>query len=301
MKRAAAAVGGLLLLLSAGAAAHHGPEEVVAELTTKLAKHPDDADLLSRRATEYRTLGMHAEAEADLRRVLGQQHRSAADTESLARVLWAQQKHDEALEMLGRAVDLAQPGRQRAAGFILQSEWELARGGMEAAMAACQAAFREDPKGMVDWYLLWGRIEERMGRPGDRIAGLKIGQEALGSVVLRNAWVDASLDAGEFVEVTPVIETELANSRLKSSWWIRRGRMHLGTGNRDAGSMDLRAAIAELNQRIHLERPDARLLVDRARARALLGQTHGARKDLALARTHGADPWELERLASIIP
>ena len=87
----------LWFLLVAGAMGHHGPEELVAELSAKLAKQPDNVELLSLRATEYRTLGMHAKAETDLRRVLAKNPQSVAETESLARVLWAQGKQDEAL------------------------------------------------------------------------------------------------------------------------------------------------------------------------------------------------------------
>ncbi|MFI2793287.1 tetratricopeptide repeat protein [Haloferula sp. A504] len=298
--RPLATIGGCLLLLAAEVAGHHGPEEVVAELTAQLEMDPENVELLSRRATEYRALGMHAQAEADLRLVLGKHPQSIADTESLARVLWARGKCPEAMDMIQRAVELAQPGRERAAGWILKSEWELEQGRTDAALAACRNAFQEDPEGMVDWYLLRSRIEERLGRPADRLAGLKAGHEALKSIVLRNAWVDAALDAGHLDEAAPVIETELAKSRLKSSWWIRRARLRLGAGDPDGGTQDLKAAVVELDRRIHLQRPDAKLLVDRAQARALLGDLDAARDDLALAREHGADPWEVGRLANRI-
>jgi tetratricopeptide (TPR) repeat protein len=256
--------------------------------------------LLSRRATEYRALGMHAKAEADLRRVLVKNPESVADTESLARVLWAQGKRDEALSFVKRAVAGATAGRERAAVLILRSEWELARGNPDEAMAACQEAFREDPQGMVDWYLLRSRIQERMGKFAERLAGLRAGHEQLGSVVLRNAWVDASLDAGMFANLAPVIEEELEKSRLKSSWLIRRGRLRLGMDAEEAAREDLKAAIMELDRRIHPERPDAKLLIDRGWARMLLGDVDAARRDLTLARKHGGDPWEIGRLTAAI-
>jgi tetratricopeptide (TPR) repeat protein len=269
-------------------------------LSAKLAKRPDDVELLSRRATEYRALGMDAKAEVDLRRVLVKDPESVADTESLARVLWAQGKPDEALTFVKRAVASATAGRERAAGLILQSEWELARGNSDEAMAACQKAFREDPHGMVDWYLLRSRIQEGMGRFAERVAGLRAGHQRLGSVVLRNAWVDASLDAGMFANIEPLIEEQLAKSRLKSSWLIRRGRLRVGMASEQAAHEDLKAAIVELDRRIHPERPDAALLIDRGWARVLLGDVRAARRDLALARKHGGDPWEIGRLAAEI-
>jgi tetratricopeptide (TPR) repeat protein len=290
----------LWLLLAAGAMGHHAPEEMVAELSAKLAKRPDDVQLLSRRATEYRALGMHAEAEKDLLRVVARKPESVVDIESLARVLWAQRRQDEALTLAKRAVSSATTGRERAAGLILQAEWELERGNLEAAMAGCQQAFQEDPDGMVDWYLLRSRIHERMGKHAERVVGLGAGYERMGSVVLRDAWVDAALDAAMFSKVAPVIDEELAKCRLKSSWLIRRGRLRSGMGSGDAAREDLNAAICELDRRIHPERPDAKLLIDRGLAWVLLGDREAAMRDLALARKHGADPWDIERLVDAI-
>jgi tetratricopeptide (TPR) repeat protein len=298
MKKTGAMV--VWLLLAAGVAGHHGPEEVIAELSAKLATRPDDLALLSRRATEYRALGMHSKAEADLRRVLARQPGSVAETESLARVLWAQGRAESALVMVQRAAGLAKPGRERAACLILEAGWQLERNRIDKAHAACREAFREDPVGMVDWYLLRGRVEEQRGTSRERVAGLKAGYEVLGSVVLRNAWVDASIDAGMFAAVTPVIESELGRARLKSSWLIRRGRVRLGTHAKEEGRSDLRAAIAELDRRIHPARPDAKLLVDRGWAKLWIGEAAAARADLVQARKHGGDPWETERLAGTL-
>jgi len=279
---------------------HHDPGEVIAGLSQQLVAHPDDVGLLSRRATEYRALGMHAKAEADLRRVLALEPGSAGDTESLARVLWAQGKSDEALAMAARAVNLATPGRERAAALILLAGWQMERERFDAAKTSCAEAFREDPMGMVDWYLLQARLQELVETPKARAAGLKDGWQALGSVVLRDAWVDASLDAGMHEEAAPLIETELREARLKSSWLIRRGRMRLQAGDDEQGWSDLKAAIAELNQRIHPLRPDGQLLIDRGRARCWLGESDAAAGDLAMARRHGGEPWEIDRLARLI-
>ena len=148
--------------------------------------------------------------------------------------------------------------------------------------------------------MIRGRLHERLRKGAARVAGLKRGHEASGSVVLRNAWVDASLDAGVYAEVLPVIEAELAKSRLKSSWLIRRGRMRLGMGAREAGIKDLRDAVTELDPRIHPERPDVSLLIDRGWARVLLGEKEAARRDLKLARKHAGDPWDVDRLGKSI-
>lgn len=284
----------------AGAMAHHGPEDVIAELTAQLARSGDDVVVLSRRATEYRALGKQAEAEADLRRVLVLNPDSARDAEALGRVMWAQGKREEALGWVGRAVDAAQAGRERAGSMILRAEWEMALGRDREAYATCTAAFREDPVGLVDWYLLRSRLQERLDLPVERVAGLRAGHAALGSVVLRNAWVDALLDARRCKQALPVIESALATARLKSSWLIRRGRARLGMGAVAAGRADLAAAITELNRRIHPERPDAELLLDRGWAHEMLGRKDAAGQDLRLARKHHGDPWGLERLAAAV-
>ena len=114
--------------------------------------------------------------------------------------------------------------------------------------------------------------------------------------MLYNAWVEALVDTGDYEQARPIIEEKVAAARLKSSWLLRRAKLHQATGDQQAASADLEAAIAELNQRINPQNPDITLLVDRGIAFCMLDDRSAAKKDLVAAKKAGADRWATARL-----
>ena len=120
---------------------------------------------------------------------------------------------------------------------------------------------------------------------------LAAGYATTHSIVLRNAWIDALLDAGEHGTAMPIIEKELKESRLKSSWLLRFARAKFATNQRIEARAALQSCLEELTVRIHPERPDISLIAQRGLARALLGKNDDARQDLEQALAAGADQW----------
>ncbi len=290
----ALATAAALALAAAGgraARAHHDVEATIALLTERIEAGEADADLYYRRATEYRVLRKPQLAEADLRQALAQRWDYTPAHRELARLLAGRGEAEAALASATRAVDNARGAGERAGAMVLMARLLSASGQKAAALEACDAAFAQLPAGDVDWHLLRTELLSELGRGGERPAALQAGFAATGSIVLRNAWVDALLDNGDTSGALPVIEEELASSRLKSSWLLRRGRAHLLEGDREAARGNLEACLEELAGRIHPARPDLTLLADRGLARALLGDTEAARADLARARAAGADRW----------
>jgi tetratricopeptide (TPR) repeat protein len=177
---------------------------------------------------------------------------------------------------------------QRAAVLAAKGDSSNALDDLNAAIAA-----RPD---QVDWYLQRSMLQSDLGQLHERVEDLRAGWRATDSAALRVSMIDAMIDAGQAREALDLIEPELKDARFTSSWLIRRARCRLQLDEPDAATEVLRAAIAEINPRIHVQRPDVSLIVDRGFAFALLGDIDRAKADLEIARKHQADHWLTERL-----
>ena len=281
----------LSALLVPLACAHHNTEQMIARFTERIEAGESDADLFYRRATEYRVLQMHAEAEADLRRALQENPDHIPARSELARLLSRRGENREALAAAQAAVERATSDSIRAAALVLVARLHAAEGRHEAALHACEAALAAKPRGEVEWYLLHAELLALVDREDERPGALKAGHRATGSIVLRNAWIDALLDIGQPDAVEKIIDRELSASRLKSSWLLRRARLRVLAGDDQGATADLEQCLEELNGRIHPARPDVTLVADRGLANALLGNPEAAAADLARARASGADGW----------
>lgn len=264
---------------------------MIARFTERIEAGESDGDLFYRRATEYRVLRMHAEAEADLRRALQQNPDHIAARSELARLLSRRGENQEALAAAEAAVAAATSDSSRAAALVLVARLHSAEARHEAALHACEAALAAHPRGEVEWYLLQSELLAQADRDDERPGALKAGHDTTGSIVLRNAWIDALLDVGQAGAVEEIIDQELAESRLKSSWLLRRARLRVLAGDERGAAADLQQCLDELAGRIHPARPDVTLIADRGLANALLGNPEAAAADLARARASGADGW----------
>ncbi|QDT14269.1 tetratricopeptide repeat protein [Alienimonas californiensis] len=275
--------------------AHDSPEHVIEDLTRLMERDGRSAPHLYRRACEYRLLGRLEQAAEDLHASIALDAAYFPAHLELGRVQLRENRLAPALETARRAERLVDSPAEEGRVQMLQSEILLASGQTEAALRACDAACRAAP-GEVDWRLQHSRLLGQLERHDERLAMLESAIEANPSVVLTIERVEAQLDAGLGTQALEEIERELANSRWRSSWLIRRARVHRQLDEPAAARRDLRTAVAEIDRRLHPERPDAMLLLDRAHAHVLLGRMDAAAADLEHARTAGADPWRLRRL-----
>ena len=115
-----------------------------------------------------------------------------------------------------------------------------------------------------------------------------MGIRETGAGVLEIERVEALIDAGQFREALPLIETELNDSRIKSSWLIRRARAQLGLGKKADAERDLQEALDEIATRLNPTTPDVPLLLDKALSLELLGQKREALRAYEEAREKGA-------------
>jgi tetratricopeptide (TPR) repeat protein len=297
-RHVAALLCGVLLIGISRTSAHHNTEEMIRQFTEQIAAKGDAAapELYYQRATEYRVLRELNKAQADLEKAIAIAPEFVEAHEDLGRILQQRGEHRLAIASLGRAIATSTTDREKATSLAVRAEILADAGKPKEALADCQAALETYRRGAVDWFLLRSDLQQQLGVKEARLEGLKAGHSRTKSAVLYNAWVEALIDAGDYELARPIIEEKLAAARLKSSWLLRRAKLHQATGEDAAAEADLLQAIEELNTRINPGRPDITLLVDRGIAWTMLDDRSAAKRDLALAKKSGADRWATARL-----
>ncbi len=270
------------------AAAHEGPEHEIEELTERMKINGETANLLAERAIEYRVLGKLAEATKDLERATVLDPKSIGLHRELGRVQFLGGKAGDALATVTRGLTLkTDEPADLAALRMLRAEILRSQNDDKKALEDCDAALRLHRLN-PEWYLLRSDLHRRLKLPKERLAGLDDGLKATGAGVLAIERVEALLDAAQFAAALPVIESELADSRIKSSWLIRRARARLGLGKKADAEDDLKAALKEIGTRLNPKTPDVPLLLDKALAHELLGEKKDAVRAYEAARDKGA-------------
>ena len=261
--------------------AHDSPEHTIHALTGRIEQQSSPI-LLVQRATEWQALNRLAEAKQDLKAALALDPQFVPAQLELCEVQLALGNFHPALAFSQECLaseTLTQ--RERAAFQFLRAQLFERAGSLEKALAAShQAMLLPDPP--VDWPLLRSQLQARLGQHQERIEQIHRAWQQNGSFALQTEWIEALLDGRRWAEALSVIEPQLTRSKWQSSWLIRRARAYLGQGQESAAKEDLRRAVAEINQRLDLTRPDLTLLADRARAHQLLGQSDLANRDLSL-------------------
>lgn len=286
----------LLLASSTPLDAHDGPEHDIEELTERMAKHGETADLLTQRAIEYQVLGKYAEAAKDLERAGHIEPQLLATQRELSRAYFALGKTNEALQTVSRALRTAVEQPERSSLLVVRAEILRARKDNMKALEDLNEAIRGYP-GNVDWHLARSQLQAILKLTKERLSSLEQGIKETGSGVLQTERVEALTADGQYSRALERIELELKASRWKSSWLIRRAKVCLATAKPEQAKSDLKAALAELERRINPVAPDPSLLIDRGMTHELLGNRDDARKDYELARTKGfTEEWVRERI-----
>jgi tetratricopeptide (TPR) repeat protein len=277
-----------LLCASLPLSAHEGPEHEIEELTERMKRNGETAELLTERAVEYRVLGKLPEATKDLELALTYAPDSVGAHCELARVFFLGGKASEALTTIARGLTVkTDDPSDYAALRMLRAEIFRSQNEHKKALEDCDTGLRLH-KANPEWYLLRSDVQRRLKMHQERIAGLEDGIRETGAGILEIERIEAQMDAGQWAAALKMIETELDDSRIKSSWLIRRARAFIGLGKRTEADADLKAAMEEISARIDLKNPDAPLLLDKALIYELLGEKKDALRAYEEARDKGA-------------
>lgn len=265
--------------------AHESPEHEIEALTARISAGGKTADLLARRAVEWRALGKLKEAADDLRDAIALSGGSVALFSDLARIEAARGQKAVALAAVDNARKLV-ADVDAGAIYMLRAEILQTQGELASALAECEKAFAHSAPA-PDWYLTRARLQSRNGKSQECVAGLQEGFEKTGSIVLEIEWIEALIDAGKFSAAVERIKPYLRRGRWKSGWLIRQARAQIGLGDEAGAKLALDRALAELEARIAASGPEMALIAERGLAHALLGHRAAARQDLALLKTQG--------------
>jgi tetratricopeptide (TPR) repeat protein len=280
------------------ALAHDGPEHEIEELTERIKVEGESADLLLQRAIEYNVLRKGAEAVKDLQRALDFDSRSAVLERELSRAYFSIGKTNEALETVTRGLKYAVEGPEKASLYLVRAGILRARKDYAKAFEDVDKAIREHPDS-AEAYLYRSQLQRLLDMKKERIKGLEEGIKETGSGLLEAEWIDALIDGGKADAALEKIETELRDSRLRSSWLIRRAKVYFAQKKDAEAKEDLKEAIEELNKRLRGSH-DPLLLADRGQANELLGKKDEAKKDYEQARDKGiSDEWVRRRIQAI--
>lgn len=279
---------------------HHDTKVLIENLTKRIDSGESTAENYYKRAIEYRVLGQIKEAEKDLKMALKRNANFTVARREMTRILSKKGNHKRAILCAEKVIINALTKREKSSAMILLAEVLSNAGEPSEAIKYSSSAFELNPNGKIEWYLLHARLLREIKRDDERPKILHTGYQTTGSIVLRNVWIDSLLECQQYETALPIIEKELLENRLKSSWKIRRAKAYIGTGKINAAMNDLRTCIKELNQRIHPRNPDMTLIADRGLAHALLGNMNTAKNDLAHLVQIGADKWVTASLEKAI-
>ena len=287
---------GILILASAALLrADAGHEVKVEELTAAIAAQPDVRDLYYTRATHYRELGQVKEMRADLEKCLSLEPGYLPAIRELARMEELAGQNEAAVRRMEEAIRQAVAAPTEASGFHLPGCYTLLGqlllkiGRNEDALRAVEQGLSLSPELSIDLVLLKSEVQRRLGRKEARVQELEQVMGKVKAYLIRLAWIEALIDAGDAARALPEIEREIASSRLVSSWLIRRARVYHFQGRKAEAAADLAAATEEIQRRLRPESPDPTLLCDMATIAALSGDAPGCARKLEEARARKAD------------
>jgi tetratricopeptide (TPR) repeat protein len=258
--------------------AHDSPEHEIEALSRSIATKGATAELLARRATEWRALGKYDNAANDLQQAMAIKSNSIPLVLEYASVELERGNvcHAETVARYGltRAVEA-----ERAPLLIMLAETAERRGAHELALKECEQAMSlGEPQ--LEWHLMRARLMCRLAKHTEAAAALKAAYEKTPNVVLEIEWIEAMIDAGQYKDALARITRYSGRGRWRSAWLIRQARAELGLNRTQAAERNLKAALSELEQRINPQKIDATLLADRAMAQLLRGKRDAVAADM---------------------
>jgi len=280
---------------------HDSPGTVIAKLTATMAHDGVSADLFFQRACEFRAIRYYKRAAYDLTQALALDNSMVAARLELARLQLQNMADDkqfkansplsgDPMETIAFLTSHADPAT-RTAAIALRGEIYMGKQQWKNAIDDFSVALALEPN--LAWFIYRAEAQQEYGLYEDAISGLQEAYALTKSPVIRKALCDTliavarqppqdsssslntstvnSYNRNSYLdEASKIIDEELAENRLKSSWQIRSGQLLLLRGDSKNARLEFLDAIDELNERLETPQPDPALIQDRAKAEALL-------------------------------
>ncbi len=275
--------------------AHADPHDVIHALTHQLehAEKKDKAELYFKRAAEYRASGKLAKAKSDL---LTFTKLKPNDHNGWLELSRGEEEDDDRFLYLTKSFDLAVTDRERAMSHFGLAKHYYVISDYQNSLRNCESAIKIEHKKQIAPLLLKSHLLWKLGELDKRVEFLTDAKKVNPSIVLENNWIEAMIDADKGVELKGLIEKGIQESRFKSSWQIRAA-LCAPDHSEEAKVLAIRA-ITEINKRLDMKRPDITLLMDLARAFAIIEEYEKSLAYLKLVKAGPHDLWTMNELES---
>jgi tetratricopeptide (TPR) repeat protein len=177
----------------------------------------------------------------------------------------------EATTLAHRGLELHEDAGRQAPFHAKLAQINVRQQKWSEALIAWRDALRS-PRPEIDWFLGEAESLAQLGHAAERTAALAQAMQRNPSIVLRRAWINALVDAGELEPAMREIEAGLGHARWKSSWLLLRARVHAERRDPVRQEADASAALTEILTRLNPNRPDPHLVAEAEAARALGAQ-----------------------------
>lgn len=300
------------VMLTAVLSAHEDPTSVADSLSHDIehfliehkgqalsnSKQAELADLYFLRANELLAVGEKQKAYTDFLKYTELKPKDHIGWIELADVETDVKKQSEHLR---KALQLASTDNEKSYVLYALAEYLYDAEQYEKALDHCSQSITLADENQITQLLFKEHLMWRLGQLDQRVNFLAKAMQENSSHVLKNTWIDAKIDAGQSGDVQQIIHKEMEDSRFKSSWLIRASRCEL------EGSLQAKkyaqAAIDEILQRLHPERPDLTLQVDLVRAYSFLNDKESNKKAQQYfdhLNSLNYNQWELAELAELL-
>ncbi len=231
------------------------------------------ARLYMQRAVEYSAINERKKAHVDL-----EKYTELSPNDYMGWLKLARHESDVTKQsrFLQKSLELADTDTEQSYVYFDLAEYAYEIGNYQNALEHCNLSLSLIEGDQITTTLFKAHLLWRLGKLDQRVAYLEEVIAGNSSFVLKRAWVDAKLDAGQAADVKQTILEEIASSRFKSSWLIRAARSEK-KGSEQAQKY-AQSAIDEILPRLNPSRPDETLQIDLVRAYSLLDDKESNKK-----------------------
>lgn len=295
-------VAGLCFFLIAGvfsATGHDSPTHRIEALGNRIESEGISAELLIDRAFEHNALGDWRNAVADFEAVLRFSPGSWTALAGCAKAYLNLGEWERTASFAMEGIELQDDPSEKAPFYALLAQARMKQKNWLNALEAWRGALiSSNPQ--IDWFLGESETLRHLRKYDQQVEALAKARQRNPSVVLRRAWIQALVDTGDFEKASIEIERGMSQSRWQSFWLLLRAQIHGQNQEYHEQRADAATAFAEIKSRSSAEHPDPYLMMEAARALAILGERDEALDYVEKARRLGVPEDDLTALVSLI-